>query len=53
MAPPSDPPSSIAADVASSIRELAASALELLYPFECLVCGSTDEPAVVPGLCRE
>jgi len=53
MAPPSDPASSLAADVTTSIRELAASAFELLYPFECLVCGATDEPAIVPGLCRE
>jgi ComF family protein len=52
MAPPTDPPPSIAADVAGALREIAASARELLYPFECLVCGATDEPATVPGLCR-
>jgi predicted amidophosphoribosyltransferase len=53
MAPPMARAPSIAADVANALREVAAAALELLYPFECLVCGATDEPAAIPGLCRE
>jgi len=30
---------------------VAAGALDLLYPLRCLVCGATDHPARVPGLC--
>lgn len=53
MATPVDPRPSVARDVAAALRELATSALELLYPFECLVCGVTDGPAPIPGLCHE
>jgi ComF family protein len=39
-------------DVTRALRELAGAALDLLYPFECLVCGACDGPARPPALCR-
>src|SRR5215831_16824922 len=52
MVPPTARAPSVSDDVVVALREIAAAALELLYPFECLVCGATDEPAAIPGLCR-
>ena len=51
MAQLSAPPTSVAADVAKALRKIAASARELLYPFECIACGATGAAAPVPGLC--
>src|SRR5262249_61247093 len=45
-------PESVAHDVLVALRELGGSALDLLYPFECLVCGGADGPARLPALCR-
>jgi ComF family protein len=33
-------------------RRLVEGALDLLHPWRCLVCGASDDPARVPGLCR-
>ncbi len=35
----------------TALRFLAGGALDLLYPWRCLVCGAIDDPARVPGLC--
>jgi ComF family protein len=43
---------SVAHDVMTALRELLGGALDLLYPFECLVCGGGDGPARATALCR-
>jgi ComF family protein len=37
--------------IAAAARWLGEGALDLLYPWRCLVCGAADHPGRVPGLC--
>jgi ComF family protein len=39
------------ARLGDAVRFVASGALDLLHPFRCLVCGATDRPSRVPGLC--
>jgi ComF family protein len=44
---------SLRVGLAPAARFVAEGALDLLYPWRCLVCGSTDHPGPVPGLCPD
>jgi ComF family protein len=46
------PARALARDVLADLAQAATDARDLLYPFECLVCGAGAEPAATPALCR-